>query len=251
MPIKPYMIVDVPSPIEAAMLLLKSGFKYDLALLNPYDNLSDYKSELSKRINLGIYFSDFALSVMFEKTDEATKYLKNIRSIGSEFENIDQIDNKYSVRIEKNIDNRDSIMHIIADVLMDAVDYKTFKEIGVLSYYSAFIEYSYIMSKTIINDTAGTKDLQNRLIDFRLTYSWIKELFDENNHDEAIKFVTKDLDEIINGFEKIQLQRKGPEVVEQDGRKVIKPYEPDFDYSQLEAVMELIIQLRTKYISLR
>src|SRR5581483_9857721 len=51
-------IFSIPSPIQTALLIKKSGYTYNKAILNGSDNYSHCDTKYKKALNLGIYGTD-------------------------------------------------------------------------------------------------------------------------------------------------------------------------------------------------
>src|SRR4029077_15051400 len=48
-------IFSIPSPIQTALLIKKSGYSYNKAILNSSENYHKYDTKYKKALNLGIY----------------------------------------------------------------------------------------------------------------------------------------------------------------------------------------------------
>ena len=57
----------VPSPIETALLLERSGIRFDPEALNPIDKALGYSTTAAQAVNLGIYAGDLSYSVIFNQ----------------------------------------------------------------------------------------------------------------------------------------------------------------------------------------
>src|SRR4051812_36821984 len=51
-------LFSIPSPLQTAMLIQKTGAIYDKSILNTKENMHQYANDFSKALNLGIYGAD-------------------------------------------------------------------------------------------------------------------------------------------------------------------------------------------------
>src|SRR3954470_11616837 len=106
---------SIPSPIETISLLKAAGAKYNAAYLNPIDNVSKYTSVTSKALNLGTYGSDLSFTSMFDQTQESMLYLRCANKLASGLGINSAFNESTTNRLESNLQNRDSLLNIIAD----------------------------------------------------------------------------------------------------------------------------------------
>ncbi len=103
-----------PSPIQIGLILEKAGMDYIPDIANPANNVEDYTDKFRQSICFGVYSCDLAYCVLNDKYDEASEYLKSIKSLGAKIglETVFQSEDIVT-RFEKNIGNKDSIVDIL------------------------------------------------------------------------------------------------------------------------------------------
>ncbi len=111
---------SLPSPIETAMLIKRSGVDYTPELLNPTENQSSYVSSYKLAMNLGIYSANISYVSIFEQSQVAIKYMAAAKKLAENLGILNAIDQKIIGRLENNINNRDSIMDIISETFMNS-----------------------------------------------------------------------------------------------------------------------------------
>src|ERR1035437_972928 len=67
-------LFSIPSPLQTAMLIQKTGSPYDKSILNTKENMNQYATDFSKALNLGIYGADLGYVNMYNKTQDAISY---------------------------------------------------------------------------------------------------------------------------------------------------------------------------------
>jgi hypothetical protein len=143
----------LPSPLQIASIFKNSGMGYVAGIGNDFKNESNYTSNVSKFIALGVYSGDLAYYSLNKQKQEAINCLNTIRKIsgGIGLETI--FGNKELLEsFEKNIDNEDSLAYVIAEIQMELDSYLSDNEMNHLSsviFASAWIESMYLGSKSI------------------------------------------------------------------------------------------------------
>src|ERR1051325_7064891 len=64
-------LFSVPSPIQTAVLIQKSGITYDKSVLNLSNKVNTYPTDFSRALNLGIYGADLGYVSLYNQTQDA------------------------------------------------------------------------------------------------------------------------------------------------------------------------------------
>lgn len=108
------MIHNMPSPIEMAILVKHAGGEYNSGLLNDIRKLDSYVTNGKKTINMGVYSADVGYTSLYKQTQETVFYLNNVRKLSDAIGLTDAFDQTVFDRVESNIENRDSLLHILS-----------------------------------------------------------------------------------------------------------------------------------------
>jgi hypothetical protein len=106
-------LFSIPSPLQTAMLIQKSGSQYDKSILNTKENMNQYATDFSKALNLGIYGADLGYVTMYNKTQDAISYLAAVKKLSDELGLSGAFDTQTMERFNKNISNKDSMMVLV------------------------------------------------------------------------------------------------------------------------------------------
>ena len=123
----------IPDSYEITKLIYESGAHYIVSLPNSAAKAGDYITHRDKVLNLGVYATDlcYATTYMMKQGTmnylEASKILIEDLGISTTF-NID-----YAARIEKNMDDRDSLITIVSESFGDTWNYLVQNEQDVLA----------------------------------------------------------------------------------------------------------------------
>ncbi|MCB0754091.1 MAG: hypothetical protein H6603_01405 [Flavobacteriales bacterium] len=117
------MVKDMPSPIEMAILVKHAGGEYNAGLLNDVKRIDDYITTGKKTVNMGVYSADVGYTSLYKQTQETVFYLNNVRKLSDAIGLTDAFDQTVFDRVEANIENRDSLLHILSGAYDVANDY--------------------------------------------------------------------------------------------------------------------------------
>jgi len=145
-----------PSTLQVASIFKKAGLSYDLKLTNPTSRIDEYSTKLSQSLAFGVYSSDLAYSVIHEKYNEASEFLKTLRTLGSKI-GLETIFNSSGLieRFEANVANQDSIIDILILLQENTDDYieeNGKEDLSVIYYTGAWIEGIYMGANTVMKD---------------------------------------------------------------------------------------------------
>lgn len=121
-------IFSLPSPVQTAILLQKNAVKYNEGLVNAVNAESSYLNRTQKALNMGVYGADLAYLSNFNNTQMKNDYLRVVEKIATDMDIRNHIDQSLIDRFALNIDNRDSIYSLNAE-LFNSVD-RYLKESG-------------------------------------------------------------------------------------------------------------------------
>ncbi|HBX49602.1 MAG: hypothetical protein A2W98_05930 [Bacteroidetes bacterium GWF2_33_38] len=201
---------SLPSPIETAMLIKRAGAKYNEEFLNKIENISKYSTNKSMALNLGVYSADLSFASMFDQPQASIKYLSTCKKLADDLGILNAIDKGIIDRMDKNVNNRDSLMEIISETLMNSNSFlkeNDRPETAAIILVGAWVEGLYIATK-IAKTSNSNKELVDRIVDQRLSLNTLLSLLEEykdGNSKETVNELLSKLGEINSVFEKIQI----------------------------------------------
>lgn len=106
-------LFSVPSPVQTALLLQKSGVVYDKNILNPSNRVNTYSTDFYRAINLGVYGADLGYVSLYNQSQDALSYLAAVKQLSDKLGISAAFDAPTMGRITKNITNKDSMMVLV------------------------------------------------------------------------------------------------------------------------------------------
>jgi hypothetical protein len=197
----------LPSPVETAMLIKRTGANYNPQLTNSVSNVEKYTTNMKQALNFGVYGADLSYSSLFGQTQTAVEYMAVSKKLADELGILEFVNAGIMERLEQNVNNRDSSMQIITEGFMSANDY--LKEAGraetaALIISGGWIEGLYIAAK-LTKSTPNNNELIDRIIDQKLSLITLMSLLKEFDNNKNINQVIGWLTEIEDIYKQIQI----------------------------------------------
>ena len=79
---------SIPSPIQTALLIEKSGSDYNKGFLNDAKKVTTYATNFQKALNLGVYGADVGYVTIYDQSQDALKYLGVINKLSDDCSNL-------------------------------------------------------------------------------------------------------------------------------------------------------------------
>lgn len=198
----------LPSPLETAMLIKTSGALFNEELLNPVENSSNYITNRSMALNLGIYTTDLSYASLFDQTQATIKYMATAKKLAEGLGVLDAIDNNTLQRLEDNVNNRDVIMDIISETFMNSSSFLKENDreaVAAVMLVGGWLEGLYIALNLVDEKDLEKSKLVERIIDQKLSLDVVMMLLDDNIENPDVAFVKNDIIKIKEIFDKVKV----------------------------------------------
>lgn len=138
----------LPSSIQIAHILKKSGVLYEDGLTNDPEKYSQYETRAKRLLNLGVYTGDLAYCVLNQQNEQSLKYVAALKKLGNDldltevYQTSEALDN-----LEATMDNQDSLITFIINTQEKLNDYAhTNHQLSILleTFTGAWVETMYI-----------------------------------------------------------------------------------------------------------
>lgn len=246
---------SLPSPLETAMLIKNAGAQYDEGLMNHTGNTSRYITSKSKALNLGIYSTDLSYASLFDQTQATLNYIDAAKQMADGLNILDAINEETIQRLEEHINNRDVIIDIISETLMNSSSF--LKENGLEATASVvlvggWIEGLYIATNLVNENSLKNNKLVERIVDQKLSLDIMLKLLEETPDDADAMAVLEDVKSLKTIFDKITI-KQGEVTAVEDLETNITTLESessiDISPGVFKDLKSKVIEIRTSYIS--
>ncbi|MFP4525276.1 MAG: hypothetical protein ACLFNL_02720 [Bacteroidales bacterium] len=206
------MFYSMPSPLEVAMILKQAGKDYNPELLNPVNKTSEYVSTKNMALNLGIYATDLSYASLYDQTQTTIDYINASKKMAEGLGILNAIDQNTIERLEANVNNRDVILDIISESILNSSSF--FQEndrqaVSTIILIGGWVEGLYIATN-LIEDNPSQDDIENnelisRVADQKLAINTIMKLIEKNEDDENLKAVKEEISKLKSIYDEIKI----------------------------------------------
>ena len=196
----------LPSPIETAHLIQSAGVSYNMDLSNPVDNAEKYSTTMKKALNFGVYGADLSYASLFNQTQTTIQFMATEKKIAEELGIYDFVDADVAEHIESIINDRDSVMEILADGFTNASD--CLKDAGRAEVAALIVAGGWIEGLYLATQLAGLSADNSRLIDLvidqRLSLTILIKLLDNYKTLPSVSTVYDWLIDLQSTYDKVK-----------------------------------------------
>jgi len=247
---------SLPSPLETAILIKNAGATYDADLLNPVANTSKYNTNLEMALNLGIFSTNLSYASLFEQTQATLDYINAAKKMADGLSILDAIDEPTIKRLEENINNKDIIVDIISETLLNSNSFledRGLQATAAVILVGGWVEGLHIATSLVpANADIKTDKLVERIIDQKMTLDIVMSLLEDNADDIDVQAVMKDVQELKSIYDKIKITHSEIEAVEDPNTNITVLKSESSVKITPEIFKELSLkvkEIRTRYIS--
>ena len=113
------VVYNLPSPSEMAVILHETKAVYDIGILNNPKALNKYYTDVSRALNLGVYFADLSFTSMFDYPQQAMLFMGAAQMLAEDLNIVGVFNEGVVDRLEQNLSNKDSILEIVSETYME------------------------------------------------------------------------------------------------------------------------------------
>ncbi len=158
-----FALKNIPSPVVMMNEVSKWGVPYNNEFFNDNKKFSEYTSEFSKSVNLGIYNMDLCYAMVSDKGADVLKYMKTVLILSDGIGLKGAVDQMVGKRAEKNMGNKDSLLTILHDIFVRSDSYLRTNDrvyTATCVFVGSWIESFYLIGK--ISDMSGNIEVKNK-----------------------------------------------------------------------------------------
>lgn len=240
----------IPSPIEMASLIRKSGADFDNSILNSTDNADNYTSVRQQALNLGVYGADLSYSSMFEQQQQSIYYLSAARGLAKELGVEAAINNDLIERVNDNRANKDSLLRIVADAYYSLNGYLKESEreqVSALVIAGGWIEALHLATTHV---TPENQKLKERIAEQKYSLKDLITLMETYEGAPELGNVLADLKGIQEVFDLVEIKKGKTETSRDNSGKMVIGGSSSITMSDetLDAIKMKIQDVRSSYI---
>jgi len=245
-------LFSIPSPIQTALLIQKSGVAYDKAILNAGNKNGQYTSDFAKALNLGIYGADLGYVSMYNQTQDALSYLAAVKTLADKLGVSAAFDQQTMTRIKDNISIKDSMLVLVGVAYRASDAYlKTNKrtEISSLILTGGWLESMHF--SIMAYNKKPTDEIKYRIAEQKQALTSLIKLISSHNMPDATDLL-EELQSLDKIYETVISKYTFVEPTTDEIKKITyinSTTEITINKEQLEKIGEIVASMREKIIN--
>jgi hypothetical protein len=200
------LVYPLPTPLEITNMLNKAGASYIIGIANRPENVDKYFTESAKALNLGVYGADLSYSATYEMSQETMNFFMCTKKLRDGLDVQTPGDDSLSIKIENNIENKDSIYNILTGSFKGTFDYLNDNgkgAIAVMVLAGGWIEGLYL-STELAGMIDKNADILQGIADQKATLSKLIPLMEAYKENQNVSEVLKSLNTIKLVFDELE-----------------------------------------------
>jgi hypothetical protein len=183
------MLKDFPTPFEVTELLEKAQAGYIFNIANPPANVTNYNTEVSRALNLGVYSADLSYSVTYKSIDKTNEFMACTKKLAGDL-GITSIYNQEMLdKVKKFNNNKDSLVGMITKTFAETNTFladNNRNQVAVLITVGGFTESIYLSAALAEFSKDNTK-IFALIASQKDNYTKLLSILEAFNADETIK----------------------------------------------------------------
>ncbi len=209
----------MPSPMQIADMIKKSGSLYDKSMLNSTENLPKYTEGMKRALNLGVYGADLGYITMYENTPDALQYYKTVNQLADQLKITASFDQKLMKRFSDNIANKDSILVLVGEAFRSSDNFLRESEqdhLAALILAGGWVESMYFALNTY--KSKPTEAIAIRIGEQKATSAGLVKLLKECEKPEYAELITL-MEALDAEYQKVEIKYTFAEPTHNEGTK--------------------------------
>jgi len=215
---------NVPSPVEVTNIIKRMNLPYHPDLLNPSANSDNYLTQADMALNMGVYGADLSYIRIYEQYQDAANFLVVVKKFTRELGIPEEGERIIAKRLEKNLQNQDSLLRIITETFTDSDSYLKENQRGstaALIIFGGWIETLYLATNILDPDTPEN-DMVNLIVQQRYSVNNLLGLMEQFSDEKRVQELLPDLIELNEKFKSIGQEKSGKsKLISKKGKTVI------------------------------
>lgn len=210
----------MPSPMQIASMIQKSGSNYNKEMLNPVDRLSKYTESMKQALNLGVYGADLGYITMYNNTPDALEYYKTVNTLADNLKITSSFDPALMKRFSDNIANKDSVMSLVGEAYRRSDNFLRESDqdhLAGLILAGGWIESMFFALNTYKANPAN-QDMAIRIGEQKTTSAGLVKLLKESEKEEFAELITL-MEALDAEYQKVEIKYTFADPVHDEGAK--------------------------------
>jgi len=198
-------IISIPSPVQTAFLLKKSGVSFRSDMLNSPKNLPSYSTKFQRSVNLGVYGADLGYTTIYGQTADAINFINSTKRLADDLGVTNAFNPDLMKRFDANMGVQDSLLKIMGDAYKESNRFfqdSEQQDVGALVLSGGWIEALYFTTVVAKND--GPESVRTRIAEQKGSLENLIKLLQQNAEEEEVAEFVSELIDLYYLFDQVE-----------------------------------------------
>ncbi len=246
------IIYSLPSPLETSMMIKRAGADFTPEVLSNDKKVEEYVTLDEMSLALGVYTTDLSYASLFDQSQHIINYMDACKKLAENLGILNVISDEVVKKLEDNINDRDVIIEVVSETLMNTnqtLQDENRTSLSVLSLIGGWIEGMYIATYLLDESTSEKTELMDRILEQKLAMENVYRIMLQYKNDAQMRKTFKELKDLKRSFDLIEVKTEKTET-KHIGGKVILRSERKFHISEsgFRKLKKKIAKVRNNFV---
>jgi hypothetical protein len=198
---------SIPSPIETSFLIKAIGAPYNVSNLNDHNLVTNYNTNYSQALNLGVYSTDLGFANLYDKNQDVLNYLNAVKKLADNLGIGQYFDYKTIKELASSSGNVEQLLQLTQqnlEKIHNHLNEQKRESLTILILTGGWVEALYLT--TLVNQKANNKELRDRIGEQKIALEQILTILDVYKTKPNFATLIADLKELSKIYSKVQIK---------------------------------------------
>lgn len=198
---------SIPSPVQSALLIQKSGVSYNKTILSDFKKAPHYSTKFQRAVNLGVFGADLGYVAIYEQAQDGIGYMNSARKLADDLGISGAFDQNLIKRFEANLGHKDSVLAMVSDAYRSSDAFlkdNEREEIGVVILAGGWLEALYF--STTVAKESNNESIKQRIGEQKGTLENLIKLLQRHAESEEITDFIDEMIELYYLFDDVKME---------------------------------------------
>lgn len=198
---------SIPSPIETSFLIKGIGAPYNVSNLNDHNLVTNYNTNYSQALNLGVYSTDLGFANLYDKNQDVLNYLNAVKKLADNLGIGQYFDYKTIKELASSSGNVEQLLQLTQqnlEKIHNHLNEQKRESLTILILTGGWVEALYLT--TLVHQKANNKELKDRIGEQKIALEQILTILDVYKTKPNFATLIADLKELNKIYSKVQIK---------------------------------------------
>jgi len=198
---------SIPSPIETSFLIKGIGAPYNVSNLNDPNLVTNYNTNYSQALNLGVYSTDLGFANLYDKNQDVLNYLNAVKKLADNLGIGQYFDYKTIKELASSSGNVEQLLQLTQqnlEKIHNHLNEQKRESLTILILTGGWVEALYLT--TLVHQKSNNKELKDRIGEQKIALEQILTILDVYKTKPNFATLIADLKELNKIYSKVQIK---------------------------------------------